>query len=244
VAAMEVEDFCVAMDKLGLAQPQQALAVLWFLDRAQPGAARSAGELARILRDSGLGDPHSTRLGDALSKSGHALKSGDLFRIKPTSRGTVEAWLSSILMPSPPVADQANGFVPEAVWKGTFGYIEKIAQQVNGCYEFGYYDGASVLIRKIIENLLIECYEHRKIENRLKDSNGNYPMLKQIIASAVDRNDLPLGRDTREVLKEAKPLGDWSAHTRRYVAVKADLDKFQAKLRVAIDDLLHLAGRK
>lgn len=241
---MSLEEFCIALHKLNLSQPRQGLSLLWLLDNQQPGAGYIPGEITSILREHGLGESHSTRLGEAIEKSGHVLKTGNRLRIKPTSRETVREWLATILVEPTPTADQANGFLPEAIWRGTFNYIERIAEQVNGCYEFGLYDGASVLIRKIVENLLIECYEHLKIDGQIKDSNGNYPMLNKIIAAAVDRDELKLGRDTKDTLREAKPLGDWSAHTRRYYAVKADLDKHQAKLRLAIQELLHVAGRK
>ncbi len=241
---MNLEDFCIALAKLELTQTQQAIAVLWFLDHAESGASRSAGDLTRVLRDAGLCEPHSTRLGEAISKSGHAIRSADLFRIKPTSRATVEKWVSAVLIPSPPQADQASGYLPEAVWVGTFSYIEKIARQVNGCYEFGLYDGASVLARRIIETLLIECYEHLKIESKIKNSDGNYPMLRELINGAVDHGHLSLGRDTKRALTEIKTIGDRSAHNRRYTAGKADLDGIRGGVRLAVEELLHIAGRK
>ncbi len=241
---MNVEEFCVGLAELGLSQQQQALAALWFLDRAEPGSARNAGQLSRLLHDSGLATPHSTRLGESLARSGHVLKVGDRYKIKPTSRSTLEKMVASILIPAAPVADQANGFLPEAVWIGTFSYIEKIARQVNGCYEFGFYDGASVLARRIVETLLIECYEKLGIENKIKKSDGNYPMLSDLIVGAVNHGHLSLGRETKKVLNEIKTLGDRSAHNRRYTAEKPDLDSIRSGVRLAVDELLHIAGRK
>ena len=144
---MTVEDFCIAISALNLSQSQQALAILWFVDNSQPGTSRTPGELTRLLRDSGLGNSHSTRLGEAVVKSGHALRTGERLRIKPTSCAAVEKWISSVITPKLPSADQANGFIPEAIWLGTRGYVETIARQINGCYEFGFFDGAMVLLR-------------------------------------------------------------------------------------------------
>jgi len=46
------------------------------------------------------------------------------------------------------------------------------------------------------------------------------------------------------VLPEIKSLGDRSAHNRRYIAKKADVDKVIPGLRVLADDLLHLGKLK
>ena len=69
--------------------------------------------------------------------------------------------------------DHDNGFLPEAVWIGTRSYIEKIAKQINGCYEFEFFDGAAVIARRIVETLLIECYEHLQIADRIKKQTEN-----------------------------------------------------------------------
>ena len=241
---MGLEDFCVKLCKIKLSRPMQAVAILWFLDRECEGVSRTAGELTKVLRNSGLGNPHSTRLGESISKTRHTLKSGNKFRIKPTSRDIVGELVSPILSPDPPEIDQDNGYIPEDVWLGTRGYIEKIARQVNGCYQFGFYDGSSVLTRRIIETLLIECYEHLGIESQIKKADGNYPMLSEIIIGATDKGHLSLGRETKKVLGQIKSVGDRSAHNRRYTTVRADLDKIQSGVRLAVDELLHLANLK
>lgn len=241
---MDLEKFCVALGRLQLNQPQQAVAILWHADANVPGNSRTAGELARSIHNAGLGNPHSTRLGEAVLKTKHVLKSGVRFRIKPTSRDVVRAWITPILNGPPPKIDHENGYLPEAVWKDTRGYIEAVARQINGCYEHRYYDGATVLVRRMIETLLIECYEHLKIEATIKKSDGNYPMLSGIISNAVGNTSLSLGRETKKALGDIKQLGDRSAHNRRYTAIKADLDKIESGVRVVLDELLHIAELK
>src|SRR5690606_39642177 len=94
-------------------------------------------------------------------------------------------WVTQIVKAPDPKVDQDAGYLPKAVWSGTRGYIERVAEQVNGCYEYGFYDGASVLVRRLIETLLIECYRHLKIEASIKQSDGNFPMLAGILSGAV-----------------------------------------------------------
>jgi hypothetical protein len=71
---------------------------------------------------------------------------------------------------------------------------------------YSFYDGAFVLLRRLVETLLIECYEHEKSQFRIADSDGNYFMLSGIIADAVDKSGLSLGRETKSVLRELKAL--------------------------------------
>src|SRR5216684_1463567 len=41
--------------------------------------------------------------------------------------------------------------VATSILKGTRGYIERVANQVNGCYERGWFDSCAVMIRRLIE---------------------------------------------------------------------------------------------
>lgn len=241
---MNLEAFCVTLGRLNLSQPRQAVAILWFVDNATPNEGRTAGELARIIRDAGLGNPHSTKLGEAVIATRHALRSKTVLRIKPTSRSIVASWVASIVAAPTPKIDDDLGYLPIAVWRGTRGYIEKLARQINGCYQFEFFDGASVLVRRLIETLLIDCYETQKLDHLIKKSDGSYPMLSDIITGVVDKRHLSLNRETEKCLRDIKTVGDRSAHARRYNAVKADLDKLHSGVRMAVDDLLHLAQFK
>ena len=44
-----------------------------------------------------------------------------------------------------------------------------------------------------------------------------------------------------KALRAVKELGDRSAHNRRFVAVKADLEKIQSGVRVMADELISIA---
>ncbi|MEW6213722.1 MAG: hypothetical protein AB1478_00745 [Nitrospirota bacterium] len=131
--------------------------------------------------------------------------------------------------------------IPMAIAKGTRGYIEKIALQANGCYESGWFDACAVMIRRIVETLIIECFEYYKIAEKIKDSNGNYFFLKDLIDACLKENAWTLGRNTRKTLPSLKDIGDLSAHSRRYLANKSDIDKIRDGLRVAVEELIHLS---
>lgn len=238
---MKLEDFCIRLNQLELSNAQRALAILWFHDRETTGISMKASSLARIIYTAGLGNPNPKQLEEVISKTKLALKSSTGFKLKPTERDTVKGWIIPILEGVAADVDLEHGYLPEAIWKNTRGYIEKIAFQVNGCFQYGFYDGASVLRRRLVETLLIECYEHDKTQARISDSVGNYFMLSGIVADAVDKSGLPLGRETKSVLRELKAIGDRSAHNRRYNAVRADLEKIRLGVRLVVDELIQLA---
>jgi hypothetical protein len=166
---MELEDFCIRLSQLDFSNAQQALAILWFHDSKTTGMHIKASALARAIYTAGLGNPNPTQLEEAIVKTKLALKSKAGFKLKPTERDTIKGWLMPILEGVAADVDLEHGYLPEAVWRNTRGYIEKIAFQANGCFQYGFYDGASVLLRRLVETLLIECYEHNKTQARIAD---------------------------------------------------------------------------
>lgn len=134
--------------------------------------------------------------------------------------------------------------IPMAIIKETRGYIEKVALQVNGCYGSGWFDACAVMLRRIIETLIIECFEHHKIAEKIKDSNGNYFLLKDLINACLKENIWTLGRNTKKALPNLKDIGDLSAHNRRYLATKPDIDKIRDGVRIAVEELVHLSKLK
>jgi hypothetical protein len=134
--------------------------------------------------------------------------------------------------------------IPKSVVANTRGYYERIIQQANGCYERQWFDACSVMIRKFVEILIIEVYEANRKANEIKDSSGDFFMLRDLITVMLKDLTWNLGRETKKSLPEIKLMGDRSAHTRRYLAMKGDVDKVIPGLRVIADELLHLAKLK
>lgn len=237
---MELPKFCEKISALQLDQTQIALSILWYCDEKQPNVVMSSGEIAKIVHHSGLGNPNSTQLKEKLGKSKLTLSTTKGFKLKDLSRIEIRSWLVDVLGDTTPEIDQELGYLPQAVWSDTRGYIEKICVQLNGCFQFGFYDACSVLVRRIIETLIIECYEKQQRLDEIRN-NGQIVMLSGLISRASDPNGLTLGRDAQKLLSDIKELGDRSAHNRRYNAVKADLEKVQSGFRVAVDEMINLA---
>jgi hypothetical protein len=139
----------------------------------------------------------------------------------------------------------SNEFIlPHAMVRGTRGYIEKIVFQINGCYEKGWFDGCAVMMRRLMETLIIECFEKHLIADRIKNPNGDFFYLADLIAKITQESTWNLGRNTKHALPKLKSLGDQSAHSRRYTAHREDIDKLSNDFRTVCQELIYLAGLK
>jgi hypothetical protein len=162
-------------------------------------------------------------------------------KLELACQGTLFASLDALEAPAVPATEQV---LASAVVKNTRTYFERAVLQANGNYERGWYDASSVMIRKFVEMLIIEVYEHVGRPNHIKGLDGNFLMLSGLVDKILADSVFNLGRETKTALPMLKSLGDRSAHTRRYFATKSDIDKVIPGLRVVSDELLHLAGLK
>lgn len=128
--------------------------------------------------------------------------------------------------------------------RNTRGYIEKIVNQINGCYEHGWYDGCAVMIRRLIETLIIEAFEQYSIAHKIKNSTGDFFYLGDLISMALVETCWNLGRNARGALPKLKSVGDLSAHSRRFIAHRHDIDKVKGDLRIVVQEFVYLAKLK
>lgn len=141
---------------------------------------------------------------------------------------------------------QARGelVINRSLTKGTRGYIEKVANQINGAYENGLYDACAVMIRRFVETLIIEAFENHKIASKIQDPNGDFFHLSRLIPLMLSETAWNLSRNVKQSLPRLKDLGDMSAHSRRYNAHRGDIDKIIRDLRIVTQELLSLANLK
>jgi hypothetical protein len=140
----------------------------------------------------------------------------------------------------------ANEFIlPHAMVRGTRGYIEKVVFQINGCYEKGWFDGCAVMMRRLIETLIIECFEKHGIAEKIKSSQtGDFLFLRDLVDKVIQEPKWNLGRNTKQALPRLKSIGDQSAHSRRYNAHREDIDKLSHDFRVVCQELIYLSRLK
>jgi hypothetical protein len=128
--------------------------------------------------------------------------------------------------------------------KGNRGYIEKVVNQINGCYENGWYDACAVMMRRVLETVIIESFEHYNITTKIKNQNGDFLYLSDLISASLNETAWNLGRNTRKSLPKLKAIGDYSAHSRRYIAHRPDIENLIDDFRLTIQEFIFLAKLK
>lgn len=146
--------------------------------------------------------------------------------------------------PEEGVSAKTQQVISAAFVRDTRGYIVKIANQINGAYEHGWYDACAVMIRRLIETLIIECFEKHSIAATIKNSNGDFFHLRDLIDCAIRETAFNLGRNTKTILPKLKDIGDKSAHSRYYVALRGDIQPLITDIRTVIQELLFVSGLK
>lgn len=235
------ETFCTAIAAVDLSHCDRAVALLWYYRQTQDYEERSAVELADDLRDEGFPRPNPTRLHRDLTKSHFTIRGRrnktfqlDLRRIADLDAryrqllGVVEAKVEGAVLP------------PE--WfRGKRFCLEKLCHQINGAYEYGFYDGSAVLSRRLMESLIIEVFVHKGLHHEIKQ-NGTFLMLEALINHIRSHSSIVLSRNAAKAMHAIKVLGDTAAHDRTYITQAKDLDDVKAPYRRLIHELLTLAG--
>ena len=234
------QGFARALADLALSHVERAIAFLWYYRQTQEFEERTASELASDLQDEAFPKPNVTRLGTDLTRSRFTVRGrragsfqldvrrlselnqnyGDLLKVKRIE-------VSDEVLPSEWVA-------------GTRVYLERLVDQINGGYEYGFYDACAVLARRLMESLIIEVYISARRVHEIQ-SNGVFLGLEKLIATIRADQNVTLARDTPKTMTEIKRLGDTAAHDRVYITPQQDIDDVKAKYRKMIQDLLYAA---
>jgi len=133
-----------------------------------------------------------------------------------------------------------NNYFPLELFNNTRGYLTTISQQAAGCYDQGLYDACSVMTRKLLEILIIEVFERHGISVKVKNSSGNFYYLSDLIEAFKTETSWNVGRNAKASLSSLKKMGDLSAHNRRYIARKSDIDNLKDDLRIVLEELIHI----
>jgi hypothetical protein len=158
---------------------------------------------------------------------------------------TIQTELSTICgIPDEGLPARTQQVLPKSLVKGTRGYIERVLNQINGCYEKGWFDACSVMIRRFVETLIIECFEEHGIADKIKTPNGDFLFLGDLIDRMLSEKTWNLGRSAKTALPKLKSIGDKSAHSRRFIAQKWDVERVVDDLRVVTQELIILSGLK
>jgi len=138
--------------------------------------------------------------------------------------------------------EYTDDILPFDLYRNTRQNIEKIADQINKSFYYEIYDGAAILMRRLIEMLLILAFKRIGQEDCIRGSEGNYLQLSEIINWAIQNRQLDLSRNAKDYFGIFKEKGDLSAHNPFYNCRKKDLELIQHKFRSLIEELFYKAG--
>jgi hypothetical protein len=162
--------------------------------------------------------------------------------IKKLVSSVIDDCKKSILPPEGGLDAIGQPVVPFVLIKGTRGYLERIVHQINGSYSNGWYDACAVMIRRLIEILIIEVFEKHEIADKIKNDDGDFFYLSDLVNITLSETKWNIGRNVKKVLPKLKNIGDKSAHSRRFIAIRPDIDKISSDLRDVIQELVFLAN--
>src|SRR5258708_724815 len=148
------------------------------------------------------------------------------------------------LPPAEGIPASQERVLAKSIVKGTRGYIESVVNQINSTYENACYDACAVMTRRLVETLIIEAFEHYKIADKIKTPAGDFFYLRELITHTLNEKSWNIGRNAKQALPNLKSIGDLSAHSRRHLAQRSDIDNIIADLRIAVQELVFLANLK
>ena len=134
--------------------------------------------------------------------------------------------------------DATNNLVDLSIFKDAPYYIQANAKQMSLCYDKHLYDATLVLMRKLFETLIIECFERYRCEQEIKDSNGIFFYFSDLIDKFITATKWNVSRNLISAIKKVKKYGDLSAHNRRFLAKKTDIDDFRFELRQCAEEII------
>ena len=236
-------EFAKELAKLSLTHVRRAIALLWYYRKTQEFEERTPLELSADLHELGFPKPNITQFTTSLRKSRYTIKGKRKGTFQVDLRKLVELDGQYNELLEVKEVEVTDSVLPSDCVSGTRAYLEKLVHQINGTYDFGFFDACTILCRRLMESLIVEIYikegRHSEIQN-----NGIFFMLDRLISTIRADKSIVLGRKAPKTMEDVKQAGDTAAHDRIYITKQIDIDDFKSGYRRLIEELLNLAGIK
>ena len=211
---MKVEQFSSKADLVNKTEIQKVEHLAFYLMENKDQSEFTVKDLSGILVALGFAQPNITRLKAALRKSSVFNKGAknDYFRLSAKAIKSLREQYPDLSESEEIMSD--DSLLPEVIFNETRRpYLIKAAQQINASYENNLFDACSLMMRRLLEILLIHCFEAKSIEDRVKDEEGNYQNLKTLINKAKTFPEIPLSSDVKKEIDSFRELRNLSAHS-------------------------------
>lgn len=219
----------------------QAIALLWFYRKNQIFDERTASELATDLADEGLGKPNVSDLRKGLVKDKKTVKGKrrDTFQINVKFLDELNERFEFIAEKKH--IEVSSSVLPQNIASGTRAYLERMAMQINGSYDYEFFDATAVMLRRLMESLIIEVFIHKGIADQIK-ADKKFWGLDDLIKAIANHKDIHLSKPAEKIMSKIKFLGDTAAHDRTFITQRQDIDDVKIEARKLFQELLSLSG--
>lgn len=234
-------EFARRLAEHDLSHSERAVAFLWYYRQTQEYEERSTSELANDLRDEGFPKPHVTRLAEDLKRNRNTVrgKRPGTFQLDLRRLSALDKKYLPLL--GIKQVEVSGSLLPPEFLAATRSYLEKLVYQINGSYDFRFYDACAVLCRRLMESLIIEVYISKGRHHEIQQG-GVFLPLDKLLAYIKSDKSISLGRGTPKTMDDVKQAGDTAAHDRTYITQQIDIDDIKGRYRKMISEFIVLAG--
>lgn len=163
------------------------------------------------------------------------IKKNGLYKIESSYCSLLKQNIEIDLIPIP-----SNNLFPLNIFENTRGYLVEFANEASCCYDYGLYNSCFFMLRKLLETLVIELFESRKLEAQIKNGSGGYFFLSDLITKMAGEKSWHLTKIVKEDILKIKKLADSSVHSKRFSAKKTDIDNLKTEIRIILQELVNL----
>lgn len=200
-------------------------------------------DMSTILVALGFAQPNLTRLKGKIQKSASFVKGTkkDFFRLSVKKTSSLRIIYPNLSESEEIISD--DSLLPEVLFKETRRqYLIKAAQQINAAYENNLFDACSLMMRRLLEIMLIHCFEAKGISDQVQDDDGSYQNLKTLINKAKSSHEIGLSSDAKKDIHSFRELGNLSAHRVMYNCRRDDIRTLRVEYRAVIEELIYAAN--
>ena len=240
---MKLEQFSKQVNLIDKTEIEKVEFLAYFLSENKQETEFTVSDMSSIIFALGFAKPNQSRLKDNLSKSKSFVRGSkpNAFRLSVKRLLLIRAEFPAINESEDIISD--DSIIPEILLKETNRqYLIKIAQQINATYENNLFDACSLMMRRLLEILLIHCFENSKIEEDVKDSDGSFQSLKILVNKAISRPEIKISNDVKKDMDKFRELGNFSAHRVKYNCRRDDIRSLKLEYRAIIEELLYVSG--
>lgn len=215
----------------------------FFFSETKDQPEFTISEISAVLSALGFARPNTSRLTNNIRKSKNFINGSKTGLYRLSQRKLVELKNNFPELSDNEEIISDDSLLPEILFKGTKrNYLIRVAQQINASYENNLFDSCALMMRRLLEILLIHCFEAHGMQDQVQDEDGNYQNLKTLINKAKSKSEIKLSSDVKKDIDDFRELGNLSAHRVKYNCRKDDIRKLRMGYRAVIEELLYCAS--